>query len=118
MGKWYSRPLIFVSDLDRASEFYVGQLGFKEAWRHGEDGHEFVAQVERDGCELILSSQWPERVSNAIIFVSLETKDVDPVRASLEAKGLSIREGWWGYPLMIVEDPDGNEIWIPTNNAE
>jgi catechol 2,3-dioxygenase-like lactoylglutathione lyase family enzyme len=110
--------VIFVSDLDRATEFYVGQLGFSEAWRHGEDGTAFVAQIERGGCELILSSQWPERVSNGIIFISLDAQDVNAVRAELEAQGVKLREGWWGYPLMIVDDPDGNELWIPTNNAE
>lgn len=118
MGKWYSRPVIFVSDLDRAADFYVRQLGFTEAWRHGENGTAFVAQVEREGCELILSSQSPQRVSNGIIFISLEGQDVNAVRAELEAHDVKLREGWWGYPLMIVEDPDGNELWIPTNNAE
>ena len=115
MGKWYSRPVISVSDLDRACQFYVKELGFREAWRHAEEGNAFVAQVDRDGCELILSSQWPERAANAIIFVSLESDDVSAIRAEFEAKGVKVREGWWGYPLMIVDDPDGNELWIPTN---
>jgi len=109
---------LFVSDLDRSTEFYINQLGFKEVWRHAKKGEAFVAQVDRNGCELILSSQWPERISNAIIFVSLDATDVHIVRAELESKAVAVREGWWGYPLMIVEDPDGNELWIPTNNAE
>jgi catechol 2,3-dioxygenase-like lactoylglutathione lyase family enzyme len=117
VGKWYSRPLLFVGDIDRASRFYVTQLGFTETWRHAEDGKPLIAQVERDGCELILSSQWPERPSNGIIFISLEGKDVNSIRAGFEAEGVSVKEGWWGYPLMIVEDPDGNELWVPTNNA-
>jgi len=117
VAKWYSRPLLFVGDVDRASQFYVEQLGFSEAWRHIEDGKALIAQVDRDGCELILSSQWPERAPNGIIFLSLEPEDVRSVRADLEERGVKVREGWWGYPLMVVEDPDGNELWFPTNNA-
>lgn len=93
MGKWYSRPLLFVSDLDRACQFYVKQLGFREIWRHAEEGNAFIAQVDRDGCELILSSQWPERVSNAIMFISLDRQDVSAVRAEFDAQGVKVREG-------------------------
>jgi len=27
------------------------------------------------------------------------------------AKGVTLKDGWWGKRLMIVEDPDGNQIW-------
>ena len=73
MGQWYSRPVLFVRDLDGASRFYVEQLGFSEAWRHSEDDRPLVAQVERSGCELILSCQWPEKAGPGLIFVSLDS---------------------------------------------
>ena len=58
--QWYARPVLFVSDLDRSLGFYVDRLGFEERWRHEDAGKLLVAQVERRGCELILSSQEPD----------------------------------------------------------
>ena len=26
---------------------------------------------------------------------------------------MNLKEGWWGYKLMIVEDPDGNQLYFP-----
>ena len=117
MGTWYSRPVLFVSEVERSSLFYVDQLGFTESWRHQEDGRLLVAQVERSGCELILSSQWPENVGSGLIFISLEPDDVRVVRRSFERQGVAVKDGWWGYRLMIVEDPDGNLLYFPIGEA-
>jgi len=118
MGHWYSRPVLFVSSVERAIRFYVDQFGFTEAWRYGDEAGPVVAQVDRDGTELIFSSQWPDKIGKGLIFVSLEPEDVAAVRAEFENAGLEVRSGWWGYPLMIVEDPDGNELYIPCNAEE
>src|SRR5262245_36054277 len=59
--EWYARPVLFVTDIDRSVDFYVKQLGFNQQWRYEEEGKAFVAQVGRRGCELILSSQWPDK---------------------------------------------------------
>lgn len=117
MGTWYSRPVLFVSEVERSSLFYVDQLGFTEVWRHQEDGRLLVAQVERSGCELILSSQWPENVGSGLIFISLEPDDVLVVRRSFERQNVAVKDGWWGYRLMIVEDPDGNLLYFPIGEA-
>lgn len=117
MGIWYSRPVLFVSEVERSSLFYVDRLGFRETWRHQEDGRLLVAQVERSGCELILSSQWPENVGSGLIFISLEPDDVLVVRRSFERQGVAVKDGWWGYRLMIVEDPDGNLLYFPIGDA-
>lgn len=113
MGKWYSRPVLFVADVERSLGFYVEQLGFEESWRHGEADQLLVAQVERSGCELILSSQWPENVGSGLVFISLDPDDMLVVRHSFERRGAPVRDGWWGYRLMIVEDPDGNQLYFP-----
>lgn len=118
MGTWYSRPVLFVSDVERSSRFYVDQLGFTEAWRHREDGKLLVAQVERSGCELILSAQWPENVGSGLIFISLDPDDVLVVRRSFERQGVAVKDGWWGYRLMIVEDLDGNLLYFPIGDAK
>jgi hypothetical protein len=49
--RWYARPVLFVSDMDRSIAFYVGQLGFKEHWRYEDAGETLVAQVDRRSCE-------------------------------------------------------------------
>lgn len=118
MGRWYSRPVLFVSDIDESSRFYVDQLGFNEAWRHVEDGQALVAQVERSGCELLLSSQWPDKVGHGLIFVSLDPEDVEAARSDFEQRGAEVKDGWWGYPLMIITDPDGNALHFPCAEQE
>jgi catechol 2,3-dioxygenase-like lactoylglutathione lyase family enzyme len=112
-SKWYNRPIVCVSDVDRSLAFYVGKLGFGEAWRHAEDGQLLVAQVGRAGCELILSSQWPEKVGSALIFISLDLDVLAVARAEFESRGVEVKDGWWGYKLAIVEDPDGNQLYFP-----
>jgi catechol 2,3-dioxygenase-like lactoylglutathione lyase family enzyme len=114
MSEWYARPVLFVSDIDKASRFYVDRLGFSEPWRHGENGEPLVAQVDRAGCELILSSQWPEKVGNGLIFISLRSNDLRTARDEFESRGVDVKDGWWGYPLMIIEDPDGNLLYFPS----
>lgn len=118
MGKWYSRPVLFVSDVERSTRFYVEQLGFSEAWRHAEDDKLLVVQVDRGGCEIILSSQWPENVGSGLIFISLDQNDILVVRKSFERQGVQVKDGWWGYRLMIVADPDGNLLYFPIGEGE
>ena len=86
-------------------------LGFTQSWRYENEGKAFVAQVDRQGCALIFSSQWPEKVSNGLMFISLGADvALDKLRAELESKGVDVKDGWWGYPLLVVRDPDGNEL--------
>ncbi|MBI1358957.1 MAG: bleomycin resistance family protein [Alphaproteobacteria bacterium] len=102
-----------VADVERASAFYTGQLGFTESWRHAEDGELLVAQIARMGCELILSSQWPDKVGRGMIFLSLDPDEIETARAEFERRGVSIRNGRWGYDSMIIDDPDGNQLYFP-----
>jgi uncharacterized glyoxalase superfamily protein PhnB len=37
---------------------------------------------------------------------------VDALRAELEAKGVPVKEGSWGYRLLVVDDPDGNQLFF------
>ena len=113
MTHWYSRPIIPVADVPASLRYYVDALGFSEAWRHEEDGRLLIAQVGRDGCELILSSQWPDKVGQAIMFISLDEDVLTALRADLESRGVETKDGWWGYKLMVRHDPDGNELLFP-----
>jgi hypothetical protein len=103
----------------------VDRLGFTSPWRYEEDGRTHVAQAERPGCALILADQWPEKVGKGLMFISLnveqETREAEiaalnALRAELEAKGVPVKEGSWGYRLLVVDDPDGNQLFFPYPN--
>ena len=118
MTEWFARPIFHVTDVEASLRFYVNQLGFTNPWRYDENGKVFVAQVERQGCAIILSNQWPEKIGKGLIFISLNVEPVtqvaalDALRAELEAKGVSVKEGSWGYRLLVVDDPDGNQLFF------
>ena len=91
-NKWYARPVLFVADIDRSVDFYVKQLRFSQPWRYEEEGKAWVAQVERQGCELILSSQWPDKVGKGLMFISLDVEVLNALRgAGRKGRG---RDGW------------------------
>jgi catechol 2,3-dioxygenase-like lactoylglutathione lyase family enzyme len=113
MPGWYVRAVLHVADVDRSIDFYSRSLGFSEAWRHADDGRLLVAQVDRDGCELILSCQWPDGCGHGLRFISLDDQAFASARAEFECEGVAVKEGWWGYRLMVVEDPDGNQLYFP-----
>jgi catechol 2,3-dioxygenase-like lactoylglutathione lyase family enzyme len=53
-----------VTDVETSLHFYVERLGFTCPWRYDEDG---VAQVDRQGCALILTETWPEKIGKGLI---------------------------------------------------
>jgi hypothetical protein len=48
--------------------FYVDRLGFTVPWRVEADGRTDVAEVDRQGCALILCPHWPEKVGRRILL--------------------------------------------------
>jgi len=119
MTDWFARPVLSVTDVDASLRFYVDRLGFTSPWRYEEDGKARVAQVERQGCALILADTWPEKIGKGLMFISVnvETREaaieaLDTLRVELEAKGVSVKEGSWGYRVMVVDDPDGNQLFF------
>jgi catechol 2,3-dioxygenase-like lactoylglutathione lyase family enzyme len=121
MADWFARPVLSVKDVDASLRFYVDRLGFASPWRYAEDDKAYVAQVERQGCALILSNNWPEKIGKALMFISLNVEPptpeavataLDALRAELEAGGVSVKDGWWGYRLLVVDDPDGNQLFF------
>ena len=121
MTEWFARPVLHVSSVEASLRFYVDQLGFTIPWQFEEDGRVFVAQVDRTGCALILAEQWPEKAGKGLMFISLnvepETHEaavaaLDALRAELEGRGVSVKDGRWGYRLLVVEDLDGNQLFF------
>jgi catechol 2,3-dioxygenase-like lactoylglutathione lyase family enzyme len=125
MTDWFARPVVHVKDVEASLRFYVNQLGFTSPWRYEEGGKAHVAQVDRQGCALILADTWPEKIGNGLIFISLNVEPqageteaaaliaaLDALRAELTAKGVAVKDGSWGYRLLVVEDPDGNQLFF------
>ena len=113
MNVWYSRPVIFVESVERSIAFYTEKLGFTESSRYEEEGKILVAQVNREDCEILLNCQQPEKTGRSRMFISIDIGPLQALRAEFEARGAPIRDGWWGYDTMIIEDPDGNELFFP-----
>jgi len=132
MTDWFARPVLHVSDVEASLRFYVDRLGFTSSWSFDEDGKACVAQVDRQGCALILADTQlfsgnpsgafrPEKIGTGLMFISLnvdpETHEaqiaaLDALRAEFEAKGIPVKEGNWGYRLLVVSDPDGNQLFF------
>jgi hypothetical protein len=41
---------------------------------------------------------------------------LDAVRAELEARGAPVKDGHWGFRLLVVEDLDGNQLFFNYSN--
>jgi catechol 2,3-dioxygenase-like lactoylglutathione lyase family enzyme len=114
MTAWISSTLVFVRDVDHAILFYVDRLGFTLDMRHAEAGTTLVAGVSRgEGCALLLTCQWPDRVGTGILYTALDPDEFERLATRLNEQGLSTADGWWGLPLLVVTDPDGNLLYFP-----
>jgi catechol 2,3-dioxygenase-like lactoylglutathione lyase family enzyme len=111
--------VLHVTDVEASLRFYVERLGFTAAWRHEEQGRLLVAQVDRDGCTLILACTWAEKAGKGTMFISLNTPQntreaqataLNELRAELTARGANVMDGRWGYRVIMVADPDGNTL--------
>jgi catechol 2,3-dioxygenase-like lactoylglutathione lyase family enzyme len=119
MADWFGRPVLHVKDVDASIRFYVERLGFTSLWRYDENGKAHVAQVEGLGCALILADTWPEKIGKGLMFISLNAESteaqiagLDALCAELESKGVAVKEGSWGYRLLVIDDLDGNQLFF------
>jgi len=121
MTDWFGRPILNVADVDASLHFYIDKLGFTSPWRYDENGKAHVAQVDRQGCAFILADTWPEKIGKGLMFISLNVEPatreaaaaaVDALRTELEAKSVTVKDGSWGYRLLVVNDPDGNQLFF------
>src|SRR5215469_6740277 len=132
MTDWFARPVLHVTDVEASLRFYINRLGFTSPWRYDEDGKAHIAQVDRRGCALLLADTQffrgnparafgPEKIGHGLIFISLNvepptheaaTAALDALRVELEANGVPVKDGSWGYRLLLVNDPDGNQLFF------
>jgi catechol 2,3-dioxygenase-like lactoylglutathione lyase family enzyme len=109
--RWYTRPVFFVADVNRAARFYVEMLGFVKAW-HSEDGAGSVCQVSHGECEIILCEDAARR-DRGRLFIELTAEGLADLRREFVERDVPTSETWWGYETLQVNDPDGNELFFP-----
>jgi catechol 2,3-dioxygenase-like lactoylglutathione lyase family enzyme len=112
---WYARPVFFVADLSRSLHFYVDRLGFVKKW-HEAGGAGTVCQVDRSDCEIILC-QDAARTAPARLFIELTPAALEVLLRELEARAVPHATSRWGYDVVQVVDPDGNELLFPIDGT-
>src|SRR5258706_12160061 len=109
--RWYTRPVFFVADIDRAIRFYVDMLGFEKSW-HAGDGAGTVCQVNQGECEIILC-QDASRRDKTRLFIELTREGIEELRREIVERSTPSKQSWWGYDVIQIDDPDGNELLFP-----
>ena len=111
-------PVVFVSDVRAAAEFYRDQLGFAIDFLHGQPA--FYAAVSRDeACVHLRLVHEPAfaaglREEEQLLSAFVAVANVKGLFAEYEARNVSfvhrLKKEPWGQSSFIVRDPDGN--WL------
>jgi catechol 2,3-dioxygenase-like lactoylglutathione lyase family enzyme len=111
---WYTRPVLFVSNIEEALNFYCDKLGFEKAWDYGENGATIVVQVNRGKkCEVILSLN-ADRAGMSRLFIELLSEELKHFKAEIKKRNILSKDSFWGMPIIAIQDPSGNELFFPT----
>ncbi|MGE3802526.1 MAG: VOC family protein [Candidatus Kapaibacterium sp.] len=74
-----------------------------------------LAQVSRgSNCKIILATDL-ERGGSSHLFISLENDEMARLREEIETRSIPVQHSWWGYEVLVIVDPDGNELMFPTD---
>jgi catechol 2,3-dioxygenase-like lactoylglutathione lyase family enzyme len=90
--RWYTRPVLFVADVNRALRFYIDMLGFEKRWHEG-DGAGKVCQVNRAECEIILCEDATRR-DRARLFVELTVDGLTALRREIVERSVPTEKSW------------------------
>jgi len=106
-------PLLHVSNIAAAEDFYCNRLGFRREFAHRADDampDPCYMGISRDGVWLHLSSFSGDGVSGSVANLIVDA--VDPLHTEFVAKGVRIAvepvDQTWGTREMYVKDADGN----------
>jgi len=112
---------VFVTDQDRALDFYTDVLGLERRFDNPTpDGPRFVTVgVEGQDFELVLwpgTPGRPQAVDGRIpAAYTIATADIHKAVEALESRGVEFETGVleypWGY-IALFEDPDGNRLQL------
>ena len=114
---------VFVSDWDRALEFYTETLGIETTLRSDEMGW---AQLATGEAQLALERVTPgdseaEKLVGRFVGVSLEVADIEATHKTLVQRGVEFLSPPevqpWGGVLAHLRDPDGNVITLLGSTA-
>lgn len=111
--RWYSRPVLFVADVNRSARFYIEVLGFEKGWHEG-DGIGTVCQVNHGECEIILCED-ATRSDRGRLYIELTAAGLAELRRQIVERATPVKESWWGSRVVQVDDPDGNELLFPVS---
>ena len=95
--------------------FYVEKLGFSQSWKYEEKDQVIVTQVNKGDLEIILTTNL-DRLGQGRLFISLEEQELDQLKYRIEQHGIPVEDIFWGYPVIKIEDCDGNQLFFPTES--
>ena len=111
---------LFVSDLDRAIEFYASALGFKLNFANAEHGY---ASFDAGPVPLGIAIARPEQkeLVGRHTGIGLAVDDLEAEHARLVELDVSFempptKQPWGGF-MALVNDPDGNVLYLDQVSA-
>jgi len=114
--KWYARAVFSVADIGISLGYYCDLLDFEQTWEHEENGRTTVTQVNKGEFEIILTENL-DRVGQARVFIALESAELQNLQQAISKKRIPSQPMHWGYQLIRLRDPDGNELLVSVENC-
>jgi len=62
---------------------------------------------------VIILCEDPDRKDRVRLFVSLTQDGIAQLRRELVERSIPSKKSWWGYDVIQIDDPDGNELLFP-----
>ena len=116
-------PVLPVTDVAAAADYYTGVLGFREVMRQPmPDGTVVNARVELDNCHFMFNLN-PEHAGNAgggvYFWVRIDGRDIDAYYKGLLEANVEIveeiKDQFWGDRSFTIKDANG--YFIAFNKA-
>jgi uncharacterized glyoxalase superfamily protein PhnB len=112
-----AEPQLFVTDIQRSSEFFCEKLGFSLVFTHGNPP--YYAQVGRDAARLNLrcveAIESRVRDREELLSASMTVATADEIKLlflEFQSAGVTfhqtLKKQPWGARNFVVKDPDGN----------
>lgn len=101
-----------VSDVDRAKDFYVNQVGFNadHDQRVSEELRFVQLTPEGSGCSIAIGEGVSDAAPGSVSGLQLVVADIEAAHAELSGRGVSVgdvQDFPWGR-FVFFADPDGN----------
>lgn len=108
-------PILYVSDVARAVDFYVSTLGFEQVYRFPPDGEVDFAFLRLEPLGIGLVKEKPELHGRGF-ELCIYSDDVDHAAQRLRTAGAEEvsppEDQEWGERLTLFRDPDGNLLHV------